>query len=86
MLLKVIEASGKQMIKLKKCVCVGVDILCSPRVVTFTSRVPDKTPLRHTGIEDLNLTLRASIYVIVEFDEKRTITFFVIILRNCKAV
>ena len=76
-LLKVIEASGKQMIKLKigvcVCVCVRVrvDMLCNPGVVTFTGRIPDKTPLRLTGIEDSNLTLRASICVIVEFDEKR---------------
>jgi hypothetical protein len=57
----------------RACVCVSVrvDMLCSPGVVTFTSRIPDKTPLRHTGIEDLNLNLRASICVIVGFDEKR---------------
>jgi hypothetical protein len=63
------------MIKLKigvcVCVCVRVDMLCSPRVVTFTSRVHDKTPLRHTGIEDFNMTLKASICVIVEFEDKR---------------
>ena len=53
------------------CVRVRVDMLCSPGVVTFTSRIPDNTALRHTGIEDLNLTLRASICVIVEFHEKR---------------
>jgi hypothetical protein len=75
-LLQVIEASGKQMIKLKigvftcACIRVRVDMLCSPGVVTFTSRIPDKTPFRHDGIEDLNLTLGANICVIVEFDGK----------------
>ena len=71
------------MIKLKLgvyvcvCVCVRVrvDMLGSPGVVTFTSRMPDSTPLRHTGIEDFNLTLRASICVIVESDEKRAYHF-----------
>ena len=63
-----------------------MDVLCSPRVGTFPGRIPDKTPLRHIGIEDLDLTLRASIYAIVKFYEKTgVVPSLCTFLRNCKA-
>jgi hypothetical protein len=34
--------------------------------------MPDNTPLRHNGLEDINLTLTASILALVAFDEKRS--------------